>query len=294
MGSKYSQSNNEEIKEKKKIFKSYKKKNYKCETEDIYINLAKENTDNSSITTATDIVDVSQPGQDLVPFTFEWKGDCSKVTLAGTFLNNWTTYITMPKNKKTGVFQRKLFLPRTKHEFKFIIGNNWVCSDQYPTVPNQYKGFNNFIDLTNYILTEKKEENKEENNTKIEVEEKDINNNGKKPKKTYNCRFPPNNELNTTAPNIIHHYRPKFDIDYQSRQNLFKYYKDKNYLKYDEKNYNTENNTFKKIMIWPHEKLMHACPNLENLNQDNNTYYKVCTTLRTKHKYITIVYYKPK
>ena len=204
----------------------------------------------------------------------------------------------MIKDKATGYFYKELFLPKTKHQFKFIIGNNWVCSDLYPTVPNEYNGKNNFIDLTNYANPEinVKIRNKEENNYKIEIEEKDNNinlGNVKKSKKTYNCRFPKSNEMNTTAPCIMDHYSPQFDIDYQSRQKLFTY-KIKDTFDYKEKNVNTENNTFKKIMIWPHEKLMHACPNLDNLCEDNNNYYRICTTQRNKHKYLTIVYYKSK
>ena len=48
-------------------------------------------------------------------------------------------------------------------------------------------------------------------------------------------------------------------------------------------------------MVWPHEKLMHLCPNLEDLNEQSiNNYFRICTTFRSKHKYLTIVYYKPK
>ena len=301
MGSKYSQSNTEDTKQNDKKIKTINKnKNYISETEDISIKLeTKENTDNSSITTATDRVDNTHQGQELVPFTFEWKeGDHSQVILTGTFLNNWSTYVSMTKNKQTGIFEKTLFLPRAKHEFKFIIGNNWVCSDQYPTVPNQYNGLNNFIDLTNAIYPENKiirKKNNEDNNNKIEIEENNNINvdNAKKAKKIYNSRYPHITEMNNTAPCIIHHYRPQFDIDYQSRQ-IFISLKKKESFQYKEKNINTENNTFKKIMIWPHEKLLHACPNLGNLYEDNDNYYRISSTQRNKHKYLTIVYYKPK
>lgn len=305
MGSKYSKSNNEEIKDQSKFLKkTYKnKKNYKCEAEDISLNMqTKENTENSSITTATEVLDIShnsQFKQDLIPFKFEWKGKCSKVLLAGTFLNNWSTYIQMDKNEKTGIFEKIIPLSRAKHEFKFIIGKDWLCSDQYNTIPNAYKSLNNFIDLTNYnlpeIIIKKEENNNEENNkNKITIEEEKKEKIGKKPKKLYNCKFPQKNELNTTAPCIIHHYIPKFDIDYQSRQYLLTNSCSKNSFKYNDNNFNTENNTSKKIMTWPHEKLLHACPNLKDLSEENESYYKICTTIRTKHKYLTLVYYRPK
>ena len=170
MGSKYSKSNTEEIKEQAKFLKKYNNnKNYKCETDDISLNLqTKDNTDNSSITTASEILDISKIKNDFVPFTFEWKGNCTKVVLTGSFLNNWTTFISLQKNEKTGFFQKTFLLPRTKHQFKFIVDNIWACSDQYPTIPNEFKGLNNFIDLTN--INPPKKEEKNDNN---------INNNNK-------------------------------------------------------------------------------------------------------------------
>ena len=261
----------------------------------------KENTDNSSIiTTTTEIADKSKNKPDLVKYTFYWKGNCEKVTITGSFLNNWTTYIAMDRNEKTGVFEKTFFLPRTKHQFKFIIGKDWVCSDQYPTVPNEFHSLNNFIDLTNYLLpeiTKKEEENKndkkEKDNNKVIIEEMNIKT-LQKQKKGYNNKFPLINELNITAPCIIHHYRPTFNINYQSKQNLLQNIGKKPNLKYKEKNINTENNTFKKIMVWPHEKLMHICPNIEDLTESNENYFKICTTQRNKHKYLTVVYYRPK
>ena len=296
MGSKYSKSNTEEIKEQAKFLKFYhNNKNYKCETDDISLNLqTKDNTDNSSITTASEIVDISQINHEFVPFTFEWKGDCQKVVLTGSFLNNWTTFVTLKKNEKTGIFQKKFLLPRTKHQFKFIVDNNWACSDQYPTMPNEFNGLNNFIDLTNINppgKTKKEEENTDNNNNKIINDE---NNNIilKKQKKAYNCKWPTINELNTYAPCIMQHYIPRFDIDYQSRQE-FVGIKLKE-LQYKVRNFNTENNTSKKILIWPHEKLLHICPNIKDLSEDDTKYFRSCSTIRNKHKYLTIVYYKPK
>lgn len=302
MGKNYSKSNNEDIKEKAKFLKKFKnKKDYNCETEDISLNLqTKENTDNSSMmTTTTEILDKSKLKPDLVPYTFYWKGNCDNVNIAGSFLDNWKKPIPMDKNEKTGIFEKTFLLPRTKHQFKFIIGKDWACSDLYPTVPNEYNSMNNFIDLTNYIISEikkdedKKNEIKERNNNKIIIEE--MNKNLlKKQKKTYNCKFPLINELNTTAPCIIHHYRPKFNINYQSNQALLRNFGKKINLNYKEQNFNTENNTFKKIMVWPHEKLMHVCPNIEDLSETNENYNRLCITQRNKHKYLTIVYYRPK
>ena len=105
------------------------------------------------------------------------------------------------------------------------------------------------------------------------------------------------------------HYKPIFNLNYPSKQVALNKYieqmtnnkgkinnngkKEKN-LTYKEKNFYNENNTYKKIMTCPHEKLMHFCTNLEDLKNINNHYLKVCTTVRTKHKFLTLIYYKPK
>ena len=97
-------------------------------------------------------------------------------------------------------------------------------------------------------------------------------------------------ELNSTAPNTIVHYKPSFNIDYQSNQDKIDA---KLNFNYKEKNPLTENNTYKKILICPHEKLMHFCQNINDLN-NLKRYTKGCTTTRNKHKFLTVVYYRPK
>ena len=104
----------------------------------------------------------------------------------------------------------------------------------------------------------------------------------------------PSNPQNMIPPNIIQHYIPRFNLNYQSNQNRIGR---KKYLKYTERNLKTENNTYKKILVFPHEKLMHCCPNMNDLDiKENNksNYFRICTTIRNKHKFLTAVYYKPK
>ena len=308
MGSKFSKSNNEEnnTKDKFKTNKYQANKKYIDETENLSLFMqTKENTNNSSITTTTEInFDISQIQQKFVEFTFQWKGDCKTCQLTGTFANDWKKFIDLNKNPETGIYEKKIKLPKMKHFFKFVVDTNWVCSNQYPTISDENNNLNNFIDLTNYNPPEdssknqknKNEENIINNNILIEEKNKNILKKYEKKKKNYDCKYPLNNELNTTAPTIISHYKPYFDIDYQSKQDCLKLINNNNiyYINYCEKNFNTENNTFKKIMVWPHEKLMHLCPNLEDLSEENENYLKICTTIRNKHKYLTLVYYKPK
>lgn len=232
-----------------------------------------------------------------LPFKFEYKGNGKSVLLAGSFLDNWANIKVMVKNSKNDTYERVVYLPKAKHQFKFIVDNKWVCSDQYPTMPDERGIINNFIDLTNYVppenllkdeLIKKLGRNEPE---KMNKDNKEINNKNNDYTSTKMPRF---NELNMIPPNIIQHYIPRFNLNYQSNQNRIGR---KKYLKYTERNLKTENNTYKKILVFPHEKLMHCCPNMNDLDiKENNNinYFRICTTIRNKHKFLTAVYYKPK
>ena len=231
------------------------------------------------------------------PFKFEYKGNGKSVLLAGSFLDNWANIKVMVKNSKNDIYERVVYLPKGKHQFKFIVDNKWVCSDQYPTMPDERGIINNFIDLTNYVppenllkdeLIKKLGRNEPE---KMNKDNKEITNKNNDYTSTKMPRF---NELNMIPPNIIQHYIPRFNLNYQSNQNRIG---TKKYLKYTERNLKTENNTYKKILVFPHEKLMHCCPNMNDLDiKENNksNYFRICTTIRNKHKFLTAVYYKPK
>ena len=224
------------------------------------------------------------------PFKFEYKGEGKSVLLAGDFLDNWKSIKVMIKNNETGIFERLVYLPKGKYQFKFIVDNKWVCSSQYPTIPDERGIINNFIDLTNYFPPEnliKEELKKKLGEKNLNKNNKEINfNNG------YSTNMPGYDELNTIAPSINSLYIPTFNLDYQSRQNLICLPK---YLSYKERNNVNENNTYKKILLCPHDKLMHLCPNINDLNRkkDNNNYIKISTSVRIKHKFLTLEYYTP-
>lgn len=314
MGSKYSQNiRGEKSPEKTILFK------FNVEPDDTSISQkTNEYTDKSSITTTTEVIDNELK---RVPFTFEWKGEGDLIELTGDF-NNWEWKYRMEKNYKTGYYEKILYLEKKRYNFKFIVDNLWRCSNQYPTAYDEHGNLNNFISLYNYSppkellkhnVKEIKTENKNEINNKtneinnINKEEKDeINKNQEierkedPKKKQYNCKYPLINELNIIAPVIMWHYKPLFNLDYPSNQDNLNQRQNsrikkktessgKN-LEYKEKNFNNENNTYKKIITCPHEKLMHFCMNLDV----NNDFFKLCTTIRTKHKFLTLIYYKPK
>ena len=317
MGSKFSQN----IKEEKPQESTYNTdKKYNIEVDDTSISFkTNENTEKSSITTTTE---VNNDQSKFVPYKFEWKGNNKEVLVTGDFIN-WEKKLLMKKNPKTGIFELVLFLEKKKHNFKFIVDGQWVCSSQYPTNNDGSNNINNFITLDNYspnneLIRKEKENkyqniinlneslntNKEENNkNQINIKREDTR------KKQYNCRIPLNDELNTIAPIIMWHYRPIFNLEYPSNQDLItleknKYSKNnqeqkdenptKKYLEYREKNFNTENNTYKKIMTCPHEKLMHFCTNLDDIRNIDNNFFRLCTTIRNKHKFLALIYYKPK
>ena len=296
MGSKLSRSNDEEVKIEPQYWGTNTNKEANINDSDTF-STSQQTQDNieSSIISKNIKKEKNKDGNNLFPFKFEWKGLGSSVILAGSFLENWTKFEPMIKNPETEIFEKIINLPKKKHYFKFIVDNKWVCSNQYPTTMDISNNQNNFIDLTNYIppkdlvkIEEYKKGELKSYRSKVIVLDKNDKNG-------YNNRYPLINELNTNAPSTVTHYKPNFELDYQSRQNKIKKISRKNYLKYNEKNTLTENNTYKKILSCPHEKLLHFCQNINDLDINNKKRcIKGCTTIRNKHKYLTIVYYKPK
>ena len=323
MGSKFSQKKDEE----KTLEKNNNNNNnikFNVEPDDISISLrTNEYTDKSSQTTTTEVLDVDNR---KFPYKFEWKGEAKDVILTGDF-DNWQTKIIMKKNEKTGYFEAIVPLERKKNNFKFIVDGIWACSDLYPSNHDKAGNLNNFVTLENYYppkdLFQKSENvsnventtnindnnstNKEENNKSLSIIKKE-----ELKKKQYNCRYPLNDELNSNAPVIMWHYKSIYNLNYPSNQerialeeknkknkklslNFENEEKEKKNLEYKEKNFYNENNTYKKIMTCPHEKLMHFCTNIEDFKNANSiNFFKICTTIRTKHKFLTLIYFKPK
>ena len=302
MGSKYSQNNREE-KSSEQNYNINQKLNIEPYETSLSIK-TNEYTEKSSMTTTTENIDNLM---NRVPYKFEWKGEGNQVLLTGDFLD-WKGKIIMKKNENTGYFEVVIPLERKKHRFKFIVDGNWACTNQYPTEPDEHNNLNNFITLNNYlppeefqtIKAEKILKNKINLNESIKTEEDNNSKNQiitkkeEQRKKLYNCKYPLINELNTLAPIIMLHYKPIFFLDYPSRQDFIKQKEGTNFLTYKEKNFNTENNTYKKIMTCPHEKLMHFCANLDDIKNIDNDFFRLCTTVRNKHKFLTLIYYKPK
>lgn len=244
------------------------------------------NNTNMDIGTSKNIQPENKIEERKYPYKFEYKGDGKSVLLAGDFLDNWKSIKVMVKNNDTGIFERMVNLTRKKHQFKFIVDNKWVCSSQYPTEPDERGIINNFIDLTNIPPDNLLKEDLKKNLDKKNLNKNNNFNNG------YSTNMPGYNELNTIAPVINGLYKPKFDLDYQSNQNK-RPFRLNLFCRVSQRNCANENNTFKKILLVPHDKLMHLCPNLNKLNRKSNNYIQISTTVRNKHKFLTLEYFTP-
>ena len=228
------------------------------------------------------------PIDDRVPYKFVWKNGGNKVTITGSFLNNWTNFIEMVKNPENNFFEINFNLPRIKHQFKFIIDGNWRCSSDYPQINDGQGNTNNEIDLSNFVNPEiEKKREEEEKKKKQEIERKNEEKKFLKLKKNdYNCYSPNKNEMNTDVPKIPHHYAGFYNIDKNTFQDIIGKSK---CLQYKEKNLLSENICYKKVLIAPHVNLNHCCVSL-NCSKEKK-YLRTCISQRFKHKFVTIVYY---
>ena len=281
-------------------FKGYKRT--KSDTASTSYNHIKNIRDNSSISinselkTKEDLINIkTDKKDDRIPFKFEWKEGGNKVTITGSFLTNWTVYIDMVKNPETGFFEFNVNLTREVHQFKFIVDNVWKCSINYLTTNDGNGNVNNVIDLTNFISNEKEENNKNESEKNEKDKENDIdylkreNEIKKKNNNEFNCCLLDEDDMNFDAPQAPPCYMKNFDINCDDRRkNIGK----KKYLKFNEKNILSENNCYKKISKLNHVILNHCCSATKG-NLDEK-FVRASVSKRVKHKFVTIIYYKPK
>ena len=245
--------------------------------------------------------------QEKVKYKFKWKAKGQnqnkklEVLLVGSFLKNWESYEVMTKNGENGIYEYEMYLPKKEHTFKFIVNNKWQCSDLYPTKPDEDKNINNYIDLTNYKEpVSDKIYNDESFNLSKELSH--INNQSVPsiPESKYdninskNCNDYPELELlNKNAPKSTSYYRKQFDINHLSRQNKL----DKSEINVNINDiyniYGTVNNSYKKIVTLHHEKLGHLISEISGKFLKKKNYLRISSTERKKHKFLTIIYYKP-
>ena len=245
--------------------------------------------------------------QEKVKYKFKYKAQGQnqnkklEVLLVGSFLKNWESYEVMTKNDENGIYEYEMYLPKKEHTFKFIVNNKWQCSDLYPTKPDKANNINNYIDLTNYKepVSDKmykdesfnlsKELNHINNQSVLSIPESKYGNINSK-----NCNNYPELELlNKNAPKSTSYYRKQFDINNLSRQNKV----DKGEINVNINDiyniYGTVNNSYKKIVTLHHEKLGHLISEISGKFLKKKNYLRISSTERKKHKFLTIIYYKP-
>lgn len=230
----------------------------------------------------TKILDLNEKN---ILYKFEWKEGGTEVQISGSFLNNWNEKIFMKKNINTGFFEIILSIPKSVHQFKFIVDNKWVCSQQYTKIKEK-NNTNNIIDLTNYNPNDIVSDIDESVNSQKNKKKKKLI----KDKTDYNCYCPNFSDMDS-AQDTPTNYLINFDLNNQSNQeNLKKYQK---IIKNNLSKNIIENNTFKTIMAISHDKLLHLCYGAENTNL-NDTFIRTSITQRNKHKLLTLIYYSPK
>lgn len=71
-----------------------------------------------------------------------------RVFLTGSF-NNWAPYADpMSEESADGVYKLAIQLPPGKHEYLFVIGDEWCTDPQNPdTITNAYGSFNSVLTI---------------------------------------------------------------------------------------------------------------------------------------------------
>jgi hypothetical protein len=191
----------------------------------------------------------------------------------------------MNKDKSTtDKYYLELELNEGVYQFKFKVDNEWKCSKNYPTVIDNGNE-NNYIELKKLNIKIPPKKNSEQ---LIRKKSKKFNKFNKLNLKNlnYSNYYPPKNQLNLNAPSISNQYSNSFNLDNNTKQNEIG--KDI-FMKHNEHNLLSENNSYKKIFITPHINLNHL------ISRSLYNRYSILSSMtrRIRDKYSTIVYYKP-
>jgi len=257
-----------------------------------------------------------------VPTLFEWKDGGENVFITGSFCD-WNQRFILNKNKYTDNFDLLLYLPQGKYEFKFIVDNNWVCSNYYNKITDEKNNTNNVIDNTHYLIKnyqyQKLNSNKSnssknsyDSNYEIKNNSSKTNNIKKDFEQNYGKNYPEYSMFNKTPQIIPNYYKYNMNINFNTNQ--FKICNSKYIDLNDSKN--LINDKYKSITLMPNIFVNHLYMKCEKSNKqnDNNNYsnllkpdnydeiynkqkhkkyIKITTTIRVRRKFATIVYVKP-
>ena len=233
----------------------------------------------SDITTTLDSTESQIHDKILTLIEYELNGtninkinEPDAVFLTGSF-TGWDNKIKMNCFQK-GKFSLIIPLNPGIYEFKFIVNNEWVISDKYPTINDERGIINNIIDNNN----------KQYQYTKTEISHK---------KSITNC-----------SPNIIKRkeYVQFFDNDSLKKLNVKPpevpdiFINNISYRKNTliDKSFFGSQNSYKEIKAPLHFLLSHL--NIQDINESNlngSKYIKLLCTCRIRQKMSTIIYYNP-
>ena len=213
---------------------------------------------------------------------FEWNEGGNLIFITGTFCN-WQQFFIMNKDKQfPEKYYLELELSEGLYQFKFKVDEEWKCSKNYPTMIDNGNE-NNYIELKK--LNNIKIKPKKNSEQIIRKKSKKFNK-YKNKKLNYSNFYPPKSQLNLNAPSIPNQYSNSFNLDNNTKQNELR---KNNYLKHNEHNLLSENNSYKKIFITPHINLNHL------ISRSLYNKYSILSSMtrRIRDKYSTFVYYKP-
>ena len=224
-----------------------------------------------------------------INYLFTWNEGGNQVKITGSFCD-WKIKFDMTKDPNDNIFKCQLPLENKLYQFKFIIDNEWKCSNKYSIKEDNSGNLNNILDLTNYI--EKKEETKKKTSEKkvIKIEkenikETEINKNKIKRKESiYSSQYPSNDSI-IPLPLPNKRYYQSFKLDRYSHQNNIG---NKKYYEFFQKYSFSDETSSKPIFLLGHINLNHliSSKNKKMINIKN------CMSFRFREKACTFIYYK--
>ena len=224
-----------------------------------------------------------------INYLFTWNEGGNQVKITGSFCD-WKIKFDMTKDPNDNIFKCQLPLENKIYQFKFIIDNEWKCSNKYSIKEDNSGNLNNILDLTNYI--EKKEETKKKTSEKkvIKIEkenikETEINKNKIKRKESiYSSQYPSNDSI-IPLPLPNKRYYQSFKLDRYSHQNNIG---NKKYYEFFQKYSFSDETSSKPIFLLGHINLNHliSSKNKKMINIKN------CMSFRFREKACTFIYYK--
>ena len=221
-----------------------------------------------------------------INYLFIWREGGCHVKLTGSF-SDWKIKFDMVKDHNDNLFKCQLPLDNKIYQFKFIVDNDWKCSDNYPIKEDNLGNINNFIDLTNYNEKKEQKTEKEKDNENINTKEPELNKEKNKIKRKgsiYSSQYPSNDSI-IPLPLPNKRYYKTFKLDKFSHQNNIG---SKKYYNYYQNNSLSDEKSSKPIFLLGHVNLNHliSSKNKKMINIKN------CMSFRFREKACTFIYYK--